>query len=1096
MKKRLLFMLALLCLVAKGAWATEYISDVILLGSGSSAGSEKQKYVNQGWIDTNYNLNKGCGSSATNIYLLYKTSTNKADAITGFYIQCGSATRQNEQVCGDHTYTPVRGVYDDNFIKYGCNLNNNVSGSNRIYLFYTKEPFDDGRAVTEIWFDNAKTGAVGSNGDESSGCDLNSGGGGSYIYMHVYYGERPNSFVYEERKWDTTNSKVLTTTKTCTNFTRLTSNSNDNHTVLTDGWYVVDYDIEYQEYLDIDGDVKIILVNGKTMNAHNGIRIKNNKKLTIYGQAGDTGKIKADGSIGGKGDIYAGDLVIHGGTIDCKAKSHNNAAIGAGNGSFNSGTGYKGITIYGGIVAAKGAGGGAGIGGGQENDSGKAGPITIYGGTVNATGGPYGAGIGGGEESGNGPIFIYGGDVVAQGGSSGPGIGCGENSHLCNHIHIYGGNITAKGGYEGAGIGNGARAIYDQSAFSYTIFINGGTVIANGGYWGAAIGGGKESSGVMVDINGGKVYATAGHEGAGIGSGSYSNAPTYKNRAVLTVKGGYVEAKTCSPNGAPIGGGSYDRGGTVNIYGGTVKAIYTSNVIGWYNYYIGGGGLLDYTYNNGVDHLDGHLMVSIDGTMARASDRMNACQNPIHSVKNTTLTIEPCTHPRIVSCIDNGDGTHTVTCQDCDGGTEPHNSYEWTAEGYACTKCHADAPTNYCSIGKYTYNASQNAYEAVAYRVAENAEHTLPGCDDIEGYEFAGWVVASSNPTGGNCEPLSGETLLLPGEKIMVTETTRIVARYRPTSINLADDASNESLLRENYGRARTVSLTDRKLWKDGSWNTLCLPFSLTAEELAASQLSGYTGLKELDVEGYYDGDGNRYIYHEKINDEDQMQTGYYDDTATPYGGETTSLRQTGYDSTTGTLYLYFLDATSIEAGKPYIVKWATESPNCFEDPVFSGVTIVNVVPEKISSSDDMVTFTGIYDPVGIGMEGDNTTLFLGDDNKLYHSNIEKTIGSCRAYFQMDVMSLSSLGDVNHDGMVDISDVVRLVNIILGDGTEENGSADVNGDGMVDISDVVRLVNIILRGEKSILNVVVNGADGLTLGDGGTGQAKVRKKKD
>lgn len=270
MKKAFLICFFALVGVAQGTWATDYISDVILIGSGKSAGSKKQEYVNQGWIDTNYNLNKGCGSDATNIYLLYKTSTNKADAITGFYIQCGSDTRKETQTCGGHTYNPVEGVYDDNFIKYGCNLNNNVSGSNRIYLFYTKEPFDDGRAITEIWFDNAKTGAVGSNGDESSGCDLNSGAGGSYIYMHVFYGERSSSFDYEEREWDTTNSKVVTTTNTCTNFTRLTSNSNDNHTVLTDGRYVVDYDIEYQEYLDIDGDVKILLVNGKTMNAHNG----------------------------------------------------------------------------------------------------------------------------------------------------------------------------------------------------------------------------------------------------------------------------------------------------------------------------------------------------------------------------------------------------------------------------------------------------------------------------------------------------------------------------------------------------------------------------------------------------------------------------------------------------------------------------------------------------------------------------------------------------------------------------------------------------------------------------------------------------------
>ena len=135
MKKTILISLFALLGVAQGAMATEYISDLMLIGSGSSAGKVKQQYVDQGWKDTNYNLNKGCGSSATNIYLLYKTSTNKDDAITDFYIQCGSSDIRPETVNNhQHTYYPVRGEYDGNFIKYNCNLNNNVKGSNRIYL--------------------------------------------------------------------------------------------------------------------------------------------------------------------------------------------------------------------------------------------------------------------------------------------------------------------------------------------------------------------------------------------------------------------------------------------------------------------------------------------------------------------------------------------------------------------------------------------------------------------------------------------------------------------------------------------------------------------------------------------------------------------------------------------------------------------------------------------------------------------------------------------------------------------------------------------------------------------------------------------------
>ena len=57
-------------------------------------------------------------------------------------------------------------------------------------------------------------------------------------------------------------------------------------------------------------------------------------------------------------------------------------------------------------------------------------------------------------------------------------------------------------------------------------------------------------------------------------------------------------------------------------------------------------------------------------------------------------------------------------------------------------------------------------------------------------------------------------------------------------------------------------------------------------------------------------------------------------------------------------------------------------------------------------------------------------------------------------------------GDVNLDGSVDISDVVQMVNYILGDNSLVNVPlyGDMNDDSSVDISDVVALVNIILGG--------------------------------
>ena len=60
-------------------------------------------------------------------------------------------------------------------------------------------------------------------------------------------------------------------------------------------------------------------------------------------------------------------------------------------------------------------------------------------------------------------------------------------------------------------------------------------------------------------------------------------------------------------------------------------------------------------------------------------------------------------------------------------------------------------------------------------------------------------------------------------------------------------------------------------------------------------------------------------------------------------------------------------------------------------------------------------------------------------------------------------------GDVNMDGAVDISDVVLVVNYVLGstDASAEYGVlkyGDMNADGFIDISDVVAIVNKILGG--------------------------------
>ncbi len=77
-------------------------------------------------------------------------------------------------------------------------------------------------------------------------------------------------------------------------------------------------------------------------------------------------------------------------------------------------------------------------------------------------------------------------------------------------------------------------------------------------------------------------------------------------------------------------------------------------------------------------------------------------------------------------------------------------------------------------------------------------------------------------------------------------------------------------------------------------------------------------------------------------------------------------------------------------------------------------------------------------------------------DDGIYIDNI--------AVFTYNVENII-LGDVNHDGVINVLDIVNIVNLIL-DGTageEDLLVADLNGDGDINILDIVILVGIILQ---------------------------------
>ena len=184
------------------------------------------------------------------------------------------------------------------------------------------------------------------------------------------------------------------------------------------------------------------------------------------------------------------------------------------------------------------------------------------------------------------------------------------------------------------------------------------------------------------------------------------------------------------------------------------------------------------------------------------------------------------------------------------------------------------------------------------------------------------------------------------------------------TPLQLADNDANLpkkniDIIEENERLTAEVTLTDRTLYKDGDWNTLCLPFNV---KLKGSVLEGAT-VKKLN-------------------------------------GEKSSLED-------GKMILTFEDEKEeLTAGIPYIIKW--EQGDDITNPVFEGVDISSIRPTEVMSNDGQVSFVGQYSSFNIvesGATGENEgnkneILLLSSGNKLGYSKNPRTLHAFRCHFK------------------------------------------------------------------------------------------------
>ena len=153
-----------------------------------------------------------------------------------------------------------------------------------------------------------------------------------------------------------------------------------------------------------------------------------------------------------------------------------------------------------------------------------------------------------------------------------------------------------------------------------------------------------------------------------------------------------------------------------------------------------------------------------------------------------------------------------------------------------------------------------------------------------------------------------------------------MVTKVAPQEITLDENSDNIVEAAENVN-----VMLKRTFYKDGEWNTLCLPFAVANAKTAFDGAE----LREVDI-------------------------------------------QNSHDNT-----IVFKEATAIEAGKPYLIKWANSSAAAVNvEKKFEGVTLV-AAATPVEVNNGGISFNGFYKMTEASEFGASVAA-IGAGNKLF----------------------------------------------------------------------------------------------------------------
>ena len=542
--------------------------------------------------------------------------------------------------------------------------------------------------------------------------------------------------------------------------------------------------------------------------------------------------------------------------------------------------------------------------------------------TCTGTGGNGGNG-GGGAGAGIGSRGGNGG--TGGGGGAGYRYDNGEQDDEKNGTN----GSSGSGGFTADGMGN----LYVDQTSGITVTATGGTAGSYGGN------GGQRGRGYAYDGYSYNVTVAGGGGGGG---------------------GGFGGAAANIGTGGPGGGGGGGGAGGAQDYRSNSK-----------------GGVYDVTANGGKGGKNADGQTSA-GDGAEAGTNGTARNQGWVDVENGDFT---------------GSDWHSAS-----GSV----SFGSGGSGAGCGNAASNGTTN---EGKLKYNITYNfikpdaKVEKGSYAPSTGATVVLP--KNSEGYLWALTVYGKDASADGNEASVFTTTTKQYFGSDSDVEATRtiylkdvygdLVFQEVASVCKLNTTGDNSQVISELFYNPNVVThkynisvrLMNRTLYKDGKWNTICLPCDLTEDQIKASPLAG-AQIKKMD----------------------SKYTGYW-----PNGY---TIQEANISTTEPTLVLWFEDATEIKAGKPYLVKW-NEGGNLVDntedvDPKdadynkkirheldFPNVLVTEKVPGSWECND--VTFQGTLSQSNDIEAGDKTKMFLGKGNKLYYASENINVGACRGYF-------------------------------------------------------------------------------------------------